>query len=43
MPYVVDNGVGTFESDPARIAALLHRWLLGSPEERAAFAAMGER
>ncbi len=27
IPYVVDNGVGAFETDPAKIAAIMADWL----------------
>lgn len=41
IPYVVDNGVGAFETDPARIARIMARWL--APENAAEFAAMARR
>jgi len=41
IPYVVDNGVGAFETNPARIAQILCNWL--DPANAAEFAAMGRR
>lgn len=32
IPYVIDNGAGAFETDPARIADILSVWL--GPERR---------
>mmetsp|Transcript_11083 Transcript_11083/g.19268 ORF Transcript_11083/g.19268 Transcript_11083/m.19268 type:complete len:383 (+) Transcript_11083:53-1201(+) len=43
IPYVIDNGVGTFETDPVKIAAILKKWLLGDAEDKEAFAKMGAR
>ncbi len=43
IPYVVDNGVGTFETHPERIAHIMHRWLLGSAQQRSEFQAMGQK
>jgi 1,2-diacylglycerol 3-beta-galactosyltransferase len=41
IPYVVDNGVGAFETDPARIAGVLAGWL--AKGNAAEFAAMAKR
>lgn len=41
IPYVVDNGVGAFETDPTRIAEIMARWL--DPGNRAAFDEMARR
>lgn len=41
IPYVVDNGVGTFEKDPAKIADIMAEWL--HPDNREAFTHMAHR
>jgi 1,2-diacylglycerol 3-beta-galactosyltransferase len=41
IPYVVDNGVGTFETDPAKIADIMAAWL--APSNKAAFRHMAHR
>jgi 1,2-diacylglycerol 3-beta-galactosyltransferase len=41
IPYVVDNGVGAFETDPGRIADTLARWL--APGNTAELRAMSSR
>ncbi|KAI8476237.1 MAG: MGDG synthase-domain-containing protein [Monoraphidium minutum] len=41
IPYVVDNGVGAFETDPPRIAAIIAGWL--DPANADAFREMGRR
>lgn len=43
IPYVIDNGVGTFETHPEKIAHIMHNWLLGTPEQHADFLAMTEK
>ena len=40
MPFVVDNGLGAFERDPAKIAGILQHWLGGESKE---FRAIGAR
>ncbi len=40
MPFVVDNGLGAFERDPAKMAGILLRWLGGQSDE---FRAIGAR
>jgi 1,2-diacylglycerol 3-beta-galactosyltransferase len=42
IPYIVDNGAGACERDPARIGAIVAGWLL-SPAGRAEFEAMAAR
>lgn len=32
IPWVIDNGVGDFETHPEKIAHIIHRWLL--PEDQ---------
>lgn len=34
IPYVIDNGVGTFEVHPPKIAHIMHRWLMGNHEDQ---------
>lgn len=41
IPYVVDNGVGAFETDPAKIADIMADWL--APENKTAFQHMAHR
>lgn len=41
IPYVVDNGVGTFETRPAEIARIVTRWL--DPAAAGELAAMAAR
>lgn len=41
IPYVVDNGVGAFETDPAKIAQIMARWL--DPTNKEEFHAMARR
>eukprot|EP00879_Flechtneria_rotunda_P020339 GHRR01021390.1.p1 GENE.GHRR01021390.1~~GHRR01021390.1.p1 ORF type:complete len:416 (+),score=130.30 GHRR01021390.1:440-1687(+) len=41
IPYVVDNGVGTFETDPEKIADIMADWL--SPANKAKFKMMARR
>jgi hypothetical protein len=41
IPYVVDNGVGAFETDPTRIASIIARWF--DPSFKEEFAAMARR
>lgn len=43
IPYVIENGVGTFETQPAKIAAIIKSWLKGTAEEQEAFANMAQR
>ncbi|KAJ9507635.1 hypothetical protein QJQ45_019190 [Haematococcus lacustris] len=43
IPYVIDNGVGTFETQPAKIATIIHSWLLGGPQEQEHFETMRSR
>ncbi len=38
MPFVVDNGLGAFERDPARIAGILQHWLGDREDEFRAIA-----
>lgn len=33
IPYVVDNGVGTFETDPVKIADIMAEWLADENKE----------
>jgi 1,2-diacylglycerol 3-beta-galactosyltransferase len=41
IPYVVDNGVGAFETDPAKIADIMADWL--APENKEDFKHMAHR
>lgn len=41
IPYVLDNGVGAFETDPAKIADIMQDWL--AKENRQEFRAMAHR
>jgi 1,2-diacylglycerol 3-beta-galactosyltransferase len=41
IPYVVDNGVGAFETDPAEIAAIMEEWL--APDNAQEFKHMRHR
>lgn len=47
MPFVVDNGLGAFEREPAKIAGILQSWLGEQSDEFRATAArarsVGER
>lgn len=38
IPYVTDNGVGVFESNPSKAAAVVQQWLQGSGEQLAQLA-----
>jgi 1,2-diacylglycerol 3-beta-galactosyltransferase len=41
IPYVLDNGVGAFETDPAKIADIMEDWL--AQENRQEFRNMAHR
>lgn len=41
IPYVVENGVGTFETDPVKIADIMAEWL--APENKHDFRNMAHR
>lgn len=41
IPYVVDNGVGAFETDPVKIADIMGDWL--APENKEEFRHMAHR
>lgn len=41
IPYVVENGVGAFETDPVKIADIMAEWL--SPDNKAFFRQMAQR
>jgi 1,2-diacylglycerol 3-beta-galactosyltransferase len=41
IPYVVDNGVGAFETDPAKIADIMAEWL--APGNKQEFTFMAHR
>lgn len=41
IPYVLDNGVGTFETDPVKIASIMAAWL--SEENKEDFRHMAHR
>jgi 1,2-diacylglycerol 3-beta-galactosyltransferase len=43
IPYIIDNDVGDFETDPSKIAHILHRWLLGNKQDQAHFSHMAAR
>lgn len=43
IPYVVDNGVGAFETDPSRIADIMADWLGDAPAKKEAFKEMARR